>query len=483
MLFSLFIFLFLSILVLIIIKDINLFFFKKFTLFVSAIIFLYSFKIFLLFDLNSYYFQNIFRLPIFFDFLNLQFIFGLDNISLLFFLLSNFLIFLCLIYIYNDRFFKFYTLNLLNLNLILLLIFSILNLLLFYIFFEAVLIPMFLLIGFFGSRERKIWANYMLVFYTICGSLFMLLGIIYIFLISGTFSIEFLLNYHFTNIEQYFLWLAFFLSFASKIPIFPLHIWLPEAHVEAPTVGSVILAGILLKLGVYGLIRFNLSFFPLASLFFTPFIFSLCTLGIIYASFTAIRQIDLKRIIAYSSIAHMNLVVIGIFSFNFLGFEGALFQSISHGFVSSALFFLIGILYSRYHTRSLYYYSGLVQIMPIYSFFFLFFTMANIALPGTSSFIGELLLLMGSFFSNFFITFFIVTCVVLGGSYSLWLYNKIIYGNLKSIYLISFSDINYKEFFVLLALMIFTLFFGIFPYILFNYFHPTSIFILLPFFF
>lgn len=482
MLFSLFLFLFLIILLLLFIKDVNLFFFKKFTLISSAIIFLYSFKIFLLFDLTSYYFQNLFRLPIFFDFLNIQFIFGLDNISLLFFLLSNLLIFLCIIFIYNDRFFKFYAFNLLFLNFILLLIFSILNLLLFYIFFEAVLIPMFLLIGFFGSRERKVWANYMLVFYTICGSLFMLLGIIYIFIISGTFSIEFLLNYNFSETEQYFLWLAFFLSFASKIPIFPLHIWLPEAHVEAPTVGSVILAGILLKLGVYGLIRFNLSFFPLASLFFTPLIFSLCTLGIIYASFTAIRQIDLKRIIAYSSIAHMNLIVIGIFSFNFLGFEGALFQSISHGFVSSALFFLIGILYSRYHTRSLYYYSGLVQIMPIFSFYFLFFTMSNIALPGTSSFIGELLLLMGSFFSNFFITFFVVSCVVLGGSYSLWLYNKIIYGNIKSLYLITFSDINLKEFSVLIVLMFFTLFFGIFPYFLFNYFHTTAVFILLPFF-
>ena len=483
MLLSLFIFLFFTFLLLILIKDSNIFFFKIVALFSSAISFLYSFKIFLTFDLTSYYFQNIFRLPIFFDFLNLQFIFGLDNISLLFFLLSNFLIFLCLIFVYNDRFFKFYSLNLIFLQLILLLIFSILNLLLFYIFFEAVLIPMFLLIGIFGSRERKIWANYMLVFYTICGSLFMLLGIIYIYLISGTFSIEFLLNFSFSEIEQYFLWLAFFLSFASKIPIFPLHIWLPEAHVEAPTVGSVILAGILLKLGVYGLIRFNLSFFPIASIFFTPLIFSLCSLGIIYASFTAIRQIDLKRIIAYSSIAHMNLVVIGIFSFNFLGFEGAMFQSISHGFVSSALFFLIGIIYSRYHTRSLYYYSGLVQVMPLYSFYFLFFTMANIALPGTSSFIGELLLLLGCFFSNFFITFFIVSCVVLGGSYSLWLYNKIIYGNIKSIYLISFSDINFKEFFVLIALMLFTLFFGIFPYFLFNYLHPTSIFILLPFIF
>lgn len=482
MLLFLFYYLFFSILILFLVKNLNIFIFKILALFSTAVTFLYSFKIFLIFDLHSYFFQNILRFPIIFDFLNIQFIFGLDNISLLFFLLSNFLIFLCLLFVFNDRFFKFYAFNLLFLQFILLLIFSILDLLLFYIFFEAVLIPMFLLIGVFGSRERKIWSNYMLVFYTICGSLFMLLGIIYIYLISGTFSIEYLLNYSFTEREQYFLWLSFFLSFASKIPIFPLHIWLPEAHVEAPTVGSVILAGILLKLGVYGLIRFNLSFFPIASLYFTPFIYSLCTIGVIYASFTAIRQIDLKKIIAYSSIAHMNLVVIGIFSFNFFGFEGALFQSISHGFVSSALFFLIGILYSRYHTRSLYYYSGLVQVMPLYSFFFLFFTMANIALPGTSSFIGELLLLMGSFISNFFITCFVVSCVVLGGSYSLWLYNKIIYGNIKYMYLASFLDINLKEFFILFFLMFFTLFFGIFPYFLFNYLHPTSIFILLPFF-
>ena len=476
----LFIFIFFSFFFLIIFKNLNEFIFKFLTLSCSGFIFLYTFKIFLLFDLNSYYFQYIVRFPIFFDFLNIQFFFGLDSISLLFFLLSNFLIFLCLLFIFNDRFFKFYSINLLVLQIILLLIFSILDLLLFYIFFEAILIPMFLLIGIFGSRERKIWANYMLVFYTICGSLLMLLGIIYIYISTGTFSIEYLLNYSFNENEQIFLWFFFFLSFAAKIPIFPLHIWLPEAHVEAPTVGSVILAGILLKLGVYGIIRFNLCFFPVASLFFTPIIYSLCTLGILYASFAAIRQIDLKRIIAYSSIAHMNLVVIGLFSFNFLGFEGALFQSISHGFVSSALFFLIGILYSRYHTRSLYYYSGLVQVMPLYSFYFLFFTMSNIALPGTSSFIGELLLLMGSFISNFFITCFIISCVVLGGSYSLWLYNKIIYGNLKSIYLNSYLDINFKEFFILSFLLLFTLFLGIFPYFLLNYLHITSIIILLP---
>ena len=479
MLFFLFLFLFFSILILVLLKNFNSWTFKIFALFSSSIIFLYTLKITLDFQLEIYCFQYILRLPIFFNFLNIQFIFGLDNISLLFFLLSNFLIFLCLLFIFNDRFIKFYVLNLFILQLFLFLVFSILDLLLFYIFFEAVLIPMFLLIGFFGSRERKIWANYMLVFYTICGSLFMLLGILYIYSITGTFSIEYLLNFSFSETEQYFLWLAFFLSFGSKIPIFPLHIWLPEAHVEAPTVGSVILAGILLKLGVYGLIRFNLCFFPLASLFFTPLIYSLCAVGVVYASLAAIRQIDLKRIIAYSSIAHMNLIVVGIFSFNLLGLEGAILQSISHGFVSSALFFLIGILYSRYHTRSLYYYSGLVHIMPLYSFFFLFFTMANIALPGTSSFIGEFLILMGSFVSNYFLTFIIVCCVILGGSYSLWLSNKIIYGNIKYIYLVSFSDLNLREFFILSCLMFFVVFFGFFPFFLFEYLHPAVVYTLL----
>lgn len=464
-----------SFFILVILQKLNVWIFKTFALFSTSIIFLYSSKFFLDFNLEYSYFQHIYRLPIFFNYLNIQFIFGLDNLSLVFFLLSNFLILLCILYVFNDSSVKFYIFNLYSLQLFLFAVFSTLDLLLFYVFFEAVLIPMFLLIGFFGSRERKIWANFMLVFYTIAGSLAMLLCIFYIFGITRTYNIEYLLNFTFSEEEQYFLWLGFFLSFSSKIPIFPLHIWLPEAHVEAPTVGSVILAGILLKLGVYGLIRFNLCFFPAASLFFTPLIYCLCAIGVVYASLAAIRQIDLKRIIAYSSIAHMNLIVIGIFSFNLLGLEGAILQSISHGFVSSALFFLIGILYSRYHTRSLYYYSGLVHTMPLYSFFFLFFTMANIALPGTSSFIGEFLILMGSFISNYFLTFFIVCCVVLGGSYSLWLSNKIIYGNIKYIYLVSFSDLNLREFFILSSLMFFVVFFGFFPFFLFEYLHPVVV--------
>jgi proton-translocating NADH-quinone oxidoreductase chain M len=338
---------------------------------------------------------------------------------------------------------------------------------------------MYLIIGIWGSRDRKIWAAYMLFFYTLCGSLLLLLGILYINYITGTFSIEYLLSYTFSETEQYYLFLAFFLSFASKIPIFPLHIWLPEAHVEAPTVGSVLLAGILLKLGVYGFIRFSLPLFPLASLFFTPLIYSICTIGVLYTSLAAIRQIDLKRIIAYSSVAHMNLIVIGIFSFNFVGLEGAILQSISHGYVSSALFFLVGMIYARYHTRSIYYYGGIAQIMPIFSTFFLIFTMANIALPGTSSFVGEFLILMGVFKSNFRLGLILVFSVVLCGSYSLWVYNRITFGNLKYFYTLSYSDLSFREFSILLPLLFLVITMGFFPYIYSKYIHASSAFILL----
>jgi proton-translocating NADH-quinone oxidoreductase chain M len=363
--------------------------------------------------------------------------------------------------------------------LLLLLVFSVLDILLFYIFFEDIFIPMYLVIGIWGSRERKNWAAYMLFFYTLCGSLLLLLGILYIYKVTGTFSIEYLLSYSFTDTEQFFLWLAFFLSFASKIPMFPLHIWLPEAHVEAPTVGSVLLAGILLKLGVYGFIRFSLPMFPIASLYFTPIVHTLCAAGVVYGSLAAVRQTDLKRIIAYSSVAHMNLIVIGIFSFNFLGVEGALLQSISHGFVSAALFFIVGMVYARYHTRSIYYYSGMVQIMPICSSFFLIFTMANIALPGTSSFVGEFLILMGIFKINFRIALIVVVSVVLCGSYSLWVYNRFSFGNLKHLYILKYSDLTFREFSILLPLLIFTLIMGFIPYIYFQFVHSSVIFVLI----
>ena len=318
---------------------------RQLTLTSNGLVFLLACILLISFKKNLYSFQDIFVYNLGFDYLNLYIILGLDGISLLFFVLSSFLIFLCTIFIWNEKFLKEYSLTLIILNLLLLLVFSVMDLLLFYVFFEAILIPMYLLVGVWGSRERKVRAAYLLFFYTLVGSLCMLVGIIYIYSITGTLSLEYLLAYNFSFTEQYWLWLAFFLSFASKIPMFPFHIWLPEAHVEAPTVGSVLLAGILLKLGVYGFLRFSLCLFPDLSLFFSPLIYLLSILGIIYASLTAIRQTDLKRIIAYSSIAHMNLVTLGIFSFSIIGIEGAILQSISHGFVSGALFFLVGIIY------------------------------------------------------------------------------------------------------------------------------------------
>ena len=389
----------------------------------------------------------------------------------LFFVLTSLLIFLCILFVWNERLLKEYVLNLLLIELLLLLVFSVLDVFLFYIFFEAILIPMFILVGIWGSRERKIRAVYLLFFYTLFGSLLMLVGLLYMYTVAGTLNLEYLLAYKFSMEEQCWLWLAFFLSFASKIPMFPFHVWLPEAHVEAPTVGSVLLAGILLKLGVYGFLRFSLSLFPDASLYFSPLVYLLSVLGIIYASLSAIRQTDLKRIIAYSSVAHMNLVTLGIFSFNIIGIEGSILQSISHGFVAGGMFLLIGIVYDRYHSRLLYYYGGLVHMMPIYSGILLVFTMANIALPGTSSFVGEFLLLLGIYKTNVISAIVGALGVILCGAYSLWLYNRMIFGNLKTTFIVRFKDLNFLEFSILLPLLFFVIYMGVYPSFFSNFIH------------
>jgi proton-translocating NADH-quinone oxidoreductase chain M len=251
----------------------------------------------------------------------------------------------------------------------------------------------------------------------------------------------------------------------------PVHLWLPEAHVEAPTSGSVILAGVLLKLGTYGLIRFSLPFFPEACLYFSPLVYSLAAVGVVYTSFTAIRQSDFKRIIAYTSVAHMNLVVIGIFSLNVIGLEGSILQSLSHGFVASALFLIIGVVYERHHTRLVKYYGGLVHVMPLYTIIFLFFTMANIGFPGTGSFVGELLILIGSMKVNTTITFIGATGMVIGGCYSLWLFNRVSYGNLKTQYISSYLDISKKEFFIFVPLIFGTIIMGVCPTIFLDSIH------------
>ena len=436
---------------------------KIFTLLVSGFVLIMSSYILANFNFNIIHYQYVETFQFSFNILNIDFNFGLDGLSVYFFFLTSLLIFVCVIFIWEIDKIKESVLNLLLLELLLLLVFSVLDLLLFYVFFEAILIPMFFLVGFLGSRARKIRAAYLLFFYTLVGSLLMLIGLIYIYSKVCSLNIEYICSFNFTNIEQKYLWFAFFLSFASKIPMFPFHIWLPEAHVEAPTIGSVLLAGILLKLGVYGFLRYSLTLFPYASLYFSPLVYLLSIIGIIYASFTAIRQTDIKRIIAYSSIAHMNLVTIGIFSFNVLGIEGSLLQSISHGFVSGGMFLMVGILYERYHSRLLYYYGGLVHVMPIYSSYLLVFTMANIALPGTSSFVGEFLLFCGIFKVSSLVCILSALGVILCGAYSLWLYNRIIFGNLKIAHTKNFRDLNQREFLFLTILIVPVILMGINP--------------------
>ena len=466
-----------TIFLLIFIPGNNLSFLRTIGLGSSGFVFFVSVLLFLGFDPKCCYFQNLTHYNLGYSFFNFSFSFGLDGISIFFFLLTTFLFFLCVLFLWNETFLKEYLICMLIIELLLLLVFSVLDLLLFYVFFEAILIPMFLLIGIWGSRERKLRAAYLLFFYTLFGSVLMLLGILYIYHITGNLNLEYLLAQEFTFNEQYWLWLAFFLSFASKIPMFPFHIWLPEAHVEAPTVGSVLLAGILLKLGVFGFLRFSLSLFPEASFYFSPLVYVLSICGVIYASFSAIRQTDFKRIIAYSSVSHMNLVTMGIFSFNTIGLEGSIVQSLSHGFVASAMFFMIGILYDRYHSRLLSYYGGLVHMMPIYSVLFLGFTMANIALPGTSSFVGEFLLLLGVFKMNIFASVFGALGVILCGAYSLWLYNRLIFGNLKISYTLKFKDMNLREFSILLPLFILVLFMGIAPVYFLDIIHFSTYFL------
>lgn len=474
--------LFFGILVLFFTPDTQRWFLQTFSLSLAGVVFFYSLLLLPFFEASNVAYQFRTTLDLSFGLVNLYWEFGVDGMALCFIILTTFLIFLCVLFVFDEKLLRHYLIALFLLELLLVLLFSVLDLLLFYIFFEAILIPMFLLVGGWGSRERKVWAAYLLFFYTLGGSLLFLLGILYVASVCGTTSIEYISQYPFSFDDQYWLWLAFFLSFASKIPVFPLHIWLPEAHVEASTVGSVLLAGILLKLGVYGFLRFTLPLFSEASLFFAPFVYILAGFGVIHASLAALRQTDLKRIIAYSSIAHMNLITLGVFSFNYFGFEGALLQSLSHGFVSGALFFLVGILYRRYHTRSVYYYGGLVDVMPLYAVFFLLFTMANIALPGTSSFVGEFLLLLSLFKFNFVLGVLAATSVVLGGSYSLWLYNRLMFGNLKSISLSTFADINLREFFILSPLAILVLLVGIAPAWITYYFHTSVMVILTGYF-
>jgi NADH-quinone oxidoreductase subunit M len=301
----------------------------------------------------------------------------------------------------------------------------------------------------------------------------MLIAIIYLFLLYGTFDYNFILLQNIPINVQKLCWLGFFASFASKLPMMPVHIWLPEAHVEAPTAGSVILAGVLLKLGSYGILRFSLPLFPLASAFFAPLVCSIAVVGIIYCSLTAVRQTDMKRVIAYASIAHMNLIVLGMFSFSIVGMEGSIIQMLSHGIVSSALFLCVGVLYDRYHTRTINYYSGLASRMPIFTAIFFFHILANIALPGTSSFVGELLILAGVFSYSSTLAVCGATGMVLGGIYSLWLFNRISFGNTQNTFLKTYKDLTFNEILIQIPFVFLTLLMGIYPSLFLNTIHSS----------
>lgn len=431
----------------------------------SFIAFIISLILWALFNQSTSDFQFVTNNVLWINQFNLNFSLGIDGISLFFVILTTLLIPLCILSSWNNVSFnvKEFLIAFLILEFFLIGAFCSIDLLFFYIFFESVLIPMFLIIGIWGSRDRKVLASYYFFIYTLLGSVIALLAIVYIFLQVGSTEYNILLTFNFTIEEQKFLWLAFFLAFASKVPMIPVHLWLPEAHVEAPTAGSVVLAGILLKLGIYGFLRFSLPLYPKASCFFIPLVYAIGVLGIVFASFSSIRQSDFKRIIAYTSIAHMNLVLLGVFSFSNVGIEGSIIQSLSHGFVASALFFIIGIAYDRYQTRIVSYYGGLINTMPIYVTVFLFFTLANISFPGTSNFIGEFMILVGSFTINTVVTVLGATSVILCGAYSFWLFNRVSYGNLKNQYTKNFIDVSFREITIITPLIFGTLLIGVYP--------------------
>ena len=437
---------------------------KKYSLLFSIIIFILTLCLWIFYDHKSGEFAFVLHLP-WLKIFNIYYTIGIDGISIFFVILTAFLIPICILASWESVQYKVkeFMILLLFTELLLINVFVILDLFFFYIFFESVLIPMFLIIGIWGSRQRKIHAAYQFFFFTLLGSIIMLIGIIIIYLEIGTTDIQVLMNSSFSYERQLFLWVAFFCSFAVKVPMMPFHIWLPEAHVEAPTAGSVILAGILLKLGVYGIIRILIPMFPDAMIYFTPLVFTICVVGVIYSSITTIRQNDLKKTIAYSSVAHMNYAMLGLFTNNVQGIEGCLYFMLGHGVVSSALFLCIGILYDRYHTRNILYYGGLVQVMPIYTVFFFIFILANIGLPGTVNFVGEFLVMVGVWKVNTFVIFFGSIGMIFGAVYAIWLFNRLVFGPIKFYSLQVFIDINRREFLVLFPLVFLVFFMGIYP--------------------
>ncbi|MEZ5773780.1 MAG: NADH-quinone oxidoreductase subunit M [Hyphomicrobiaceae bacterium] len=390
---------------------------------------------------------------------------GVDGISMLFVILTTFLMPLCILASWEaiGTRVKEYMIAFLVLETLMIGVFCALDLLLFYLFFEGGLIPMFLIIGVWGGK-RRVYASFKFFLYTLLGSVLMLLALMAMYYHAGTTDIVQLLEPgRFPAGMQTWLWLAFFASFAVKMPMWPVHTWLPDAHVEAPTAGSVILAGILLKMGGYGFLRFSMPMFPLASAELAPLVFVLSVVAIIYTSLVALAQEDMKKLIAYSSVAHMGFVTMGIFTFSTQGVQGGIFQMLSHGIVSAALFLCVGVVYDRMHTREIAAYGGLAKRMPIYAFCFMVFTMANVGLPGTSGFVGEFLTLLGAFRVNTWVSFLATSGVILSAAYALFLYRRVIFGALEKSSLKTILDMNRREIAVMAPLVALTVLFGIYP--------------------
>jgi NADH-quinone oxidoreductase subunit M len=394
---------------------------------------------------------------------------GVDGISMLFVILTTFLMPACILASWKaiDVRVKEYMVAFLVLETLMIGVFTALDLVLFYLFFEGGLIPMFLIIGIWGHK-RRVYAAFKFFLYTLTGSVLMLLAIMAMYWDAGTTDIPTLLAHDFPGNMQTWLWIAFFASFAVKMPMWPVHTWLPDAHVEAPTAGSVILAGVLLKMGGYGFLRFSIPMFPEASDMFAPFVFTLSVVAIIYTSLVALAQTDIKKLIAYSSVAHMGFVTMGVFTGTIQGIQGGIFQMLSHGIVSGALFLCVGVVYDRLHTREIAAYGGLVNRMPLYAAAFMVFTMANVGLPGTSGFVGEFLSLLAAFEVNTWVAVFATLGIILSASYALWLYRRVIFGTIEKENLRGIKDLTMRELVVLVPLVALTILFGVYPMPIFD---------------
>lgn len=439
----------------------------------SVATFIVSIVMFLSFDLTGKGYQLVEEVS---WFQGIQYKMGVDGMSLLLIMLTTLLTPIALIASIGSikKRLTEYIVSFLVLETFMIGVFSALDLILFYVFFEAGLIPMFIIIGVWGGVDR-IYASFKFFLYTLLGSLFMLAAVVYMYLTAGTSDVAQLEQYAFDPSAQTWLWLAFFASFAVKLPMWPVHTWLPDAHVQAPTAGSVILAAVLLKMGGYGLLRFSLPMFPDASVLFQPFVFFLSVVAIVYASLVAWRQTDMKKLIAYSSVAHMGFVTLGIFSFTEIGVQGAIFQMLSHGLISGALFLIVGVVYDRMHTRDIAAYGGLVHRMPVYATLFMLFTMANVGLPGTSGFVGEILTMVGAFQANTWAAAGAALGVIFSAVYMLTLYRRTVFGEITNPELENIEDVNIKELICLIPLAIGTILLGILPNLIFDITRESSL--------